>query len=173
MPAFRSRKMCAGYAEEAAQARKEARKQTQRVARQKAREAKKNMTEEEKEADKLAELARKAARDSKKKWGSTLVPWVHNDKFSFPVGTVVMYKSDAKSAYSLTEKEVLTLKYESIYGAWASFVSQKDAVDLSHRKYEAGAYKAGFTDGQVNERLRLFKKVNNSNSHKKNFKEQY
>ena len=80
MPAYRRSKehRCAGY-EEAAKLRKTL----------KPRQPKKVLTPEEKEKADEEKLARKAAREAKKTWESTLVPWTVNLDFRFPLGTMV------------------------------------------------------------------------------------
>lgn len=79
MPAFRSKYRCAGYAEEA-----EAKKVKKPWA------PKKILTEEEeKEEAEIQKEIRKMLRESKKAWEETLVPWVENDNFRIPTGTVV------------------------------------------------------------------------------------
>ena len=77
MPAYRRSKehRCAGY-EEAAKLRKP-------------RQPKKVLTPEEKEIADEEKLVRKAAREAKKTWESTLVPWTVNLNFRFPLGTMV------------------------------------------------------------------------------------
>lgn len=47
----------------------------------------------------------------------------------------------AKSAYDLTEKEILTLRYESIPGSPKTFFIYEEVLALYDRKMEAGAYK--------------------------------
>lgn len=69
----------------------------------------------------------------------------------------------AKSAYSLTENEMLALPHEAISCSSKTFYSQVDAKALSRRKFEAGAAKDGLACEEVRGSLRLFKKTDNDN----------
>lgn len=84
MPPYRGRKeyRCIGYAEEAAAAAKLRKAATPR-------QPKKILTQEEKEAAALAKEERKKARKAKETWEVTLVPWVPDDAFRFPLQTMV------------------------------------------------------------------------------------
>jgi hypothetical protein len=76
----------------------------------------------------------------------------------------------AKSAYGLTDKEMATLKHESIPRSAKTFFSQEDAKNLARRKFIAGASKPGFQLDEVKGELRLFHKALDSNvSRRKNF----
>ncbi|KIM40247.1 hypothetical protein M413DRAFT_11730 [Hebeloma cylindrosporum] len=154
MPPYRGRKeyRCSGYAEEAGAAAKLAKAA-------KPRQPKKVLTPEEKEAAALEKEERKKVRKAKETWEATLVPWVPNDAFRFPLKTTVLYKSDAKSAYGLTDKEMATLKHESIPRSAKTFFAQEDAKNLARRKFMAGAGKPGFQLDEVKGELRLFHKA--------------
>ncbi|KAF8967928.1 hypothetical protein BDZ97DRAFT_1916501 [Flammula alnicola] len=163
MPASRSKKYarCIGYQEEVVKAPK-------------ARQPKKALTEQEKEDAEIQKTVRKTTREAKKQWEETLVPWTPNNGFRFPIGTMALYKSDAKSAYSVTEKEMLTLRYESIPGSAKTFFAQEDVKNLARRKFEAGANKLDVRYDQVKGELKLFKKMEDSNrSRRKNFVAQF
>jgi len=80
MPPHRSKKMkCIGHIEEAAEVSKA----------RKPRQPKKVLTEEEKEDADIEKELRRIARECKKEWEATLVPWVVNSDFRFPIGTMV------------------------------------------------------------------------------------
>ncbi|KAJ3496826.1 hypothetical protein NLJ89_g10430 [Agrocybe chaxingu] len=119
---------------------------------------KKVLTEEEKAEAKVLKEARKKVRDAKNAWEASLVSWTSKGDFRFPIGTMAMYKSDAKSSYSLSEKEILTLPHESIPGSSKTFVSQADTKALAQRKFAAGVSKPGIDLDPPEFGLRLFKK---------------
>ena len=81
MPPYR-RHRCIGYAEEA-----EAAAKLRKAA--KPRQPKKILTQEEKEAAVVEKEQRKKLREAKKTWEATLVPWVPNNAFRFPLETMV------------------------------------------------------------------------------------
>ncbi|KAI5120074.1 hypothetical protein M0805_002635 [Coniferiporia weirii] len=78
------------------------------------RALRKAMSEEEKEEAVRLRLKRKAERESKG-----------------------MYKSDAKTAYDLTEKDLATLRHESIQSSRKTFFSHRQVKKLAIRKYIA------------------------------------
>jgi hypothetical protein len=84
MPPYRGRKehRCIGYAEEAAAAAK-------LTKAAKPRQPKKILTQEEKDAAALEKEERKIIRKVKETWEASLVPWVPNDAFRFPLETMV------------------------------------------------------------------------------------
>jgi hypothetical protein len=75
---------CIGYAEEAAAAAK-----LKKAA--KPRQPKIILTQEEKDAAALAKEERKKIRMAKETWEASLVPWVPNNAFRFPLKTMVSY----------------------------------------------------------------------------------
>ena len=75
---------CIGYAEEA-----EASSKSRKAA--KPRQPKKILTQEEKEAAVLEKEERKKIRKAKEIWEATLVPWVPDDAFRFPLKTMVSH----------------------------------------------------------------------------------
>ena len=76
-----------------------------------------------------------------------------------------MYKSDAKSAFGLTDKDLLTLPYEAIQNSPKTFYSFKDVRRLAKAKFAAGALPpdsfmvAGEPKGGY---IRLFEKKNHT-----------
>lgn len=80
MPPSRSKKYssCIGYQEEPAVNSVPKPRQPQKV-----------LTEEEKAEAEIMKMARKSATLAKKEWEDTLVLWVVNTKFRFPIGTMV------------------------------------------------------------------------------------
>ncbi|KAK0225690.1 hypothetical protein IW262DRAFT_1357558 [Armillaria fumosa] len=94
------------------------------------------MTEEEKREADLQTTLRKAKSTAKKEWESSLPePWKGPHNFKWPTGTLGMYKSDAKRSYGLTEREILTLPFESIEMSSKTFFSHADVKELSFDKY--------------------------------------
>ncbi|KAJ6541069.1 hypothetical protein DFH09DRAFT_1322920 [Mycena vulgaris] len=75
---------------------------------------KKILTEEEKQDAKMKREINKMLKESRGEWEATLpAPWVVRFTFLHPVGTRLMFKSDAKKAFGLTEGETLALRHES------------------------------------------------------------
>ncbi|KAJ7118099.1 hypothetical protein C8R44DRAFT_878734 [Mycena epipterygia] len=73
---------------------------------------KKILTAEEKEDAKIKRAMNKMLRENRTEWQATLPkPWVEG---ASPFHHPIMFKSDAKKAFSLTEEEILTLRHESI-----------------------------------------------------------
>ncbi|KAJ7452787.1 hypothetical protein B0H11DRAFT_1653545, partial [Mycena galericulata] len=99
----------------------------------------KNLTEEEKEEAKIKRAVNKVLRANRKKWEATLPkPWIEGaNPFRHPTETYVMFKSDAKKAFSLTEGEILTLPHESIPGSFKTYFALADAQALQQRKLAA------------------------------------
>ncbi|CAA7259031.1 unnamed protein product [Cyclocybe aegerita] len=110
------------------------------------------------EQERAQAKALKAARDAKNAWEASLVPWTSRADFNFPIGTVGMLKSDAKSFYSLTEKEIQTIPRKT-------FVSKADVEALVRRKKAAGVSKprVNWRPPSESSGLRLFKATENSN----------
>nr|GAT52839.1 predicted protein [Mycena chlorophos] len=109
--------------------------------------------------------ANKGLREARKEWEATLVPWAagnleyrHKEgtHVRFPLFltrllqvcvapslaslTQVMFKTDARKLFGLTEKEISTLPYESSYASWGqkSFYALKAVRELHRRKVAAG-----------------------------------
>ncbi|KII85454.1 hypothetical protein PLICRDRAFT_56695 [Plicaturopsis crispa FD-325 SS-3] len=158
MPPVRSRKMrCAFRESPPPKARKP-------------RAPMKVLTEEEKADAEIEKEVRKMGREMKKDWDAQLgKAWTPDSTFRFPIGTIAMYKSDAKSAYKLTEAEMLTLPHESIPLSPKTFYAQDAIVDLAQRKLDAGAMKIDFMmpSSLMNFTIRRFKKSDNDNRRRK------
>jgi len=86
---------CIGYAE-AAEASEKSRKAA------KPRQPKKILTQEEKEAAVFEKEERKKIRMAKETWEATLVPWVPDNAFRFPLKTMVGQFHAFSSISSLT-----------------------------------------------------------------------
>ena len=71
-----------------------------------------------------------------------------------------MYKSDAKSAFGLSDKDMDTLPHESIQNSPKTFFALKDVRRLATEKWDAGALPLEFlVPGEPKgDRVRLFKK---------------
>ncbi|PPQ89787.1 LOW QUALITY PROTEIN: hypothetical protein CVT25_008163 [Psilocybe cyanescens] len=120
MPAFRSKYICGGDAEEA-----EAKKAT------KPRAPKKILTEDEKK--KRNYRRRFMLRGSKKAWEETLVPWVVNDNFPIPTGTVALYNQvSVRSERDLDHPIPIHSRLPK------TFFVHEDVLALYNRKMEAG-----------------------------------
>ena len=90
----------------------------------------------------------------------------------------LMWPFAAKSAYSVSEKEIMALRHESIPCSSKTFFGQEDVKKLAERKRDAGVIKPGDLLDQVSvpfrQDMRLFKKVDNNNrSRRKNFEAQF
>ncbi|KAJ7060791.1 hypothetical protein C8F01DRAFT_1140890 [Mycena amicta] len=100
----------------------------------------------------------KALKDARQLWEATLPDaWVPGStRFRHQNGTAVsfwgvatrlcaegiiqvMFKSDAKKSFGLTEREILTLPHESIPGSPKTYFDLSAVRALHHRKFEAGA----------------------------------
>ncbi|KAJ7060780.1 hypothetical protein C8F01DRAFT_1083748 [Mycena amicta] len=83
----------------------------------------------------------KALNDARQLWDATLPDaWVPGStRFRHQNGTAVMFKSDAKKSFGLTEREILTLPHESIPGSLKTYFDLSAVRALHHRKFEAGA----------------------------------
>ncbi|KAL0563933.1 hypothetical protein V5O48_018125 [Marasmius crinis-equi] len=123
MPAYR-RKMACAYANEST-AKKP------RVSKPKV-----VLTEEEKIDKKIQQELNKIKRERKKEWEAQLVPAVVNEQFRWPADTKGLYKSEAKSLYKLTPKEIETLRAEHIACSPKTFVRLEDVTALAKRKAE-------------------------------------
>ncbi|KAI5120073.1 hypothetical protein M0805_002634 [Coniferiporia weirii] len=98
------------------------------------RKPRKEMTEEEKEEAELLRLERKVKKEAKARWEASLPqPWVPVRDFCWPAGTLGMYKSDAERTYDLTDKDLSTLRYESIQGSPKTFFSHRHVKQLALR----------------------------------------
>ncbi|KAJ7159211.1 hypothetical protein C8R43DRAFT_1233989 [Mycena crocata] len=126
---------------------------------------KKILTEDEKEEAKLKRAANKVLRDNMKEWKTTLpAQWVEGATvFRHPYGTHVMFKSDAKKAFSLTETEILTLPHESIPGSFKTYFALTDAKALQRRKFDSGALSSVGVKGN----LRVLRAMPDSGRRKK------
>lgn len=106
MPPYRGgRKQyrCIGYAEEAAAAAKLKKAATPR-------QPKKVLTQEEKDAAALEKEERKKIRKAKETWEATLVPWVADNAFRFPLKTMV-----SRISTRLSSKPSLTRTLQALY----------------------------------------------------------
>ncbi|KAJ7618215.1 hypothetical protein DFH06DRAFT_1107312 [Mycena polygramma] len=123
MPAYRS-KMCCAYSAEPAPKR-----------------ARKVLTEDEKEDAKFKREVNNMLKENRGEWEATLPKaWVEGAMtFRHPAGTHVMFKSDAKKAFGLTEAEILTIPHESIPSSPKTYFALADAKALQQRKLAAGA----------------------------------
>ncbi|KAI0310679.1 hypothetical protein OF83DRAFT_839404 [Amylostereum chailletii] len=141
----------------------------------------KKLTPEEREEKKALAAEKKAVSERKKEWEATLTPWAVDTSVRFALNTMAMFKSDARAAYSLTEKEMLTLRHECIPGSAKTFFACVDVGQLALRK--AKFFDPSFvipprdptktvSPGIKNLPRRLFEKKNDSNkSRKANFSE--
>ncbi|KAI0059332.1 hypothetical protein BV25DRAFT_1829117 [Artomyces pyxidatus] len=143
----------------------------------------KKLTPEEKEQKQKLSVAKKALAEKKKEWEATLTPWVVDTSVRFRVGTLAMFKSDAKHAYGLTEKEMLTLPHECIPNSLKTFFAcaQVGALALRKEKFFNPDFVVPPKDankqlspGLVASPRRLFKKEEDDNRRRKaNFHETY
>ncbi|KAJ7685923.1 hypothetical protein B0H17DRAFT_1225227 [Mycena rosella] len=74
-------------------------------------------------------------------WQASLPqPWVESSTpFRHPAGVYLMFKSDAKKEFGLTEAEILTLRHESVTASPKTYFALADAKVLQQRKFAAGA----------------------------------
>ncbi|KAJ7120644.1 hypothetical protein C8R46DRAFT_929198, partial [Mycena filopes] len=102
---------------------------------------KKILADEEKAEAKVKREISKALAERRVEWEATLPgPWVEGaTPFRHLAGTHVMFKSDAKKAFSLTEREILTLRHEAIPASPKTYFAVADVRALQRRKYIAGA----------------------------------
>ncbi|KAF7351139.1 hypothetical protein MSAN_01676400 [Mycena sanguinolenta] len=105
------------------------------------REHKKQVTPEEKEAAKTKRSATEVLQEKKEEWAAGLKPWTGDERMRWPLGTLALFKADAKGAFKLTEAEMLTLPHESIpnSGKSYSYYALSDVKALARRKFLAGA----------------------------------
>ncbi|KAF7299963.1 hypothetical protein HMN09_01004200 [Mycena chlorophos] len=99
------------------------------------------LTPEQRQAAKEKREANKGLREARKEWEATLVPWVAGIlEYRHREGTHVMFKTDARKLFGLTEKEIATLPYESSYASCGqkSFHALKAVRELHRRKVAAG-----------------------------------
>ncbi|KAJ7706623.1 hypothetical protein B0H16DRAFT_1746844 [Mycena metata] len=90
---------------------------------------------------KVKRAINKGLKERRAEWTTTLPgPWVEGaTPYRHLAGTHVMFKSDAKKAFGLTEAEILTLPHESIPGSLKTYFDVDDARALQMRKFAAGA----------------------------------
>ncbi|KAF7304040.1 hypothetical protein MIND_00635300 [Mycena indigotica] len=106
------------------------------------------LSEAERIAAKAKRAQNKVLREARKLWEAALPDaWTEpgssrSAPFRHPRGTHVMYRSDAKKAFGLTEREILTLPHETIPCAWAvkTYFALRDIRALHHRKVQADAH---------------------------------
>ncbi|KAF9259961.1 hypothetical protein L218DRAFT_628218 [Marasmius fiardii PR-910] len=94
------------------------------------------LTKEEKEEKELEKMFNRAKGALKKQWEATLVPANRDERFRWPLNTQGLYKSEAKSLYKFTPKEIATLRAEHIACSHKSFVRLEDVTELARRKAE-------------------------------------
>ncbi|KAJ7106847.1 hypothetical protein C8R43DRAFT_1243760 [Mycena crocata] len=123
MPSYRSKMSCSYRAEPVV-------KRPKRI-----------LTEDEKEDAKMKREINKMVKESRTKWESTLPgAWIAGpNAYRHPANTYVMFKSDAKKSFSLTETEILTLRHESIPSSPKTYFALADVKALQKRKFDAGA----------------------------------
>ncbi|KAJ6480665.1 hypothetical protein C8R47DRAFT_1135463 [Mycena vitilis] len=111
-----------------------------------AKRPRKVLTAEEKVEAKAKRAVNKTLRENRAQ------AWVEgNTPFRHWVGTHIMFKSDAKQSFSLTETEILTLPHESVPGSFKTYFSLPAVKALQQRKFAAGAL---LTVGVKNDHLR-------------------
>ncbi|KAJ7130697.1 hypothetical protein C8R46DRAFT_1048810 [Mycena filopes] len=120
MPPYRSKTCCAHHA------------------RPVVKRPKKVLNEEEKAEAKVKREINKALKDKRVEWEATLPgPWREGAApFRHLAGTHVMFKSDAKKAFTLTEREILTLRHESIPASPKTYFAVADVRALQRRNSE-------------------------------------
>ncbi|KAJ7106863.1 hypothetical protein C8R43DRAFT_1045353 [Mycena crocata] len=127
MPSYRSKMSCAYRAEPLV------------------KRPKKILTEDEKEDAKMKREINKMVKESRTKWESTLPgAWIEGpNAYRHPrkhlCESPVMFKSDAKKSFSLTETDILTLRHESIPSSLKTYFALADVKALQKRKFDAGA----------------------------------
>ncbi|KAJ6536927.1 hypothetical protein B0H19DRAFT_1079328 [Mycena capillaripes] len=123
-----------------------------------AKQPKQVLTEAEKEGAKIKREANKIYKEHRREWEATLPKaWVEGvTPFRHPCGTHVMFKSDSKKAFNLTEAEILTLPHESVPGPPKTYFALAAARDLQQRKFAAGSLLASGVKGD----LRVLKATN-------------
>ncbi|KAF7356431.1 hypothetical protein MVEN_00976000 [Mycena venus] len=121
---------------------------------------KKVLTESEKEDAKFERAVNKMLKETRGEWEAALPkPWEEGaTTFRHPAGTHVMFKSDAKKAFNLTEREVLTLPHESIPASPKTYFALADIRALQQRKFVAGA----LLDTDLKGQLRVLKSTTNT-----------
>ncbi|KAF7351127.1 hypothetical protein MSAN_01675200 [Mycena sanguinolenta] len=125
MPAYRTKMRCA-YADPL-------------LTEKKPRAPRKQLTPEEKEEAKIKRAANKAVRENKVEWEAGLKMWAGDERMSWPLGTLALFKSDAKRAFKLTDADLNTLPRESIACSPKTYYALKDVQALVRRKFLAGA----------------------------------
>ncbi|KAJ6497667.1 hypothetical protein C8R45DRAFT_983789 [Mycena sanguinolenta] len=104
----------------------------------KPRAPKKQLTPEEKEEAKIKRAVNKAVREKKVEWEANLKKWTGDERMSWPLGTLALFKSDAKRAFKLTDPELLTLPHESIACSPKTYFALAEVKALAQRKFLAG-----------------------------------
>ncbi|KAH9933358.1 uncharacterized protein B0H18DRAFT_642841 [Fomitopsis serialis] len=102
----------------------------------KARAAAVKLTPEEKEEKKALAKARAAVKEKKKQWEETLKPWGSRDGRGVPFmpGTKAQFKSDAKKAFGLNDKEIASLPFMDFSGSSKTIYRLTDCKALADRK---------------------------------------
>ncbi|KAI0051479.1 hypothetical protein FA95DRAFT_1554571 [Auriscalpium vulgare] len=166
MPASRRQKMRCAYADpyEAP------------VKAKKPRAPPKKLTPEEKEEKQKLAAEKKAHAAKKKEWETALTPWVVDKDVRFSIGTLAMFKSDAKAAYGLTEKDILSIRHECIPNSLKTFFACADVGALALRKQKffdptfempAKDSKKQLSPGLIDAPRCLFKKTADDNRRRK------
>ncbi|KAI0784482.1 hypothetical protein C8Q75DRAFT_779096 [Abortiporus biennis] len=75
-------------------------------------------------------------RNPKSHLRNSIKPW-DGSGIKFPVGTKVMFKSDAKKPYGLTEKEILSLPFNGFANSSKRIYSVEQLEKLAEKKFEA------------------------------------
>ncbi|KAI0642271.1 hypothetical protein C8Q79DRAFT_1013561 [Trametes meyenii] len=78
-------------------------------------------------------------KTAKEEWEKTLTAWDGPSDFKWLTDTLGMYKSDAKTAFGLTERDMATLEHESIQSSPKTFFSLASVRKLATAKFAAGA----------------------------------
>ncbi|KAJ6575740.1 hypothetical protein DFH09DRAFT_1455138 [Mycena vulgaris] len=96
---------------------------------------KKILTEDEKQDAKMKREINKVLKENRGEWEAMLpAPWVESSTFRHPAGTRLMFKSDAKKAFGLTEGEILTLRHESVPVSPKTYFALADVKALQQGK---------------------------------------
>ncbi|KAI0675840.1 hypothetical protein C8Q78DRAFT_988330 [Trametes maxima] len=97
------------------------------------------MTQDEKDEADAKGLARKELKTAKEEWEKNLASWNGPSDFKWPTNTLGMYKSDAKTAFGLTDRDMAALQHESIQASPKTFFSLASVRKLAADKFQAGA----------------------------------